>query len=253
MRAVAGAVRLQHRREDRAVAGAEGDGARHLAHDHRGIGGAQRRFRRHRHLVLARPVFRQEAVGREPGGADRAHHLRTEITLPTERIERIGRARPVLHPVMDELVLEACQQRQALPGECGDRAAQEAARAVLPAAAIEVLDVAEDEGFRRVVAERHVDMRIRIGADQQVAPGAERRRVDRPETRHHDVGMGEADPLGEPHRQRRFRERLAAHDPGPVAHAGEDQGLTRHAASPVRHRPRRRLAGCPARGGAAAE
>src|SRR3954462_9062400 len=62
MRAVADPVGIEDRREDRAMPETVRDGARHLALYDGLVGGAYPRCRMDRHLVLPRPVFRQETV-----------------------------------------------------------------------------------------------------------------------------------------------------------------------------------------------
>ena len=51
----------------------ERDGARHLAHDHRLVGGPKPRRGRNRHLELAWAVFRQEGIGRRARLTNRGH------------------------------------------------------------------------------------------------------------------------------------------------------------------------------------
>ena len=86
-----------------------------------------------RDLVLPRPVFRQKAVRREAGGAQRRHVRLAEHALTTMRVERIGRAGPIVDAGIDEFLLEPGEDRQAGGvAQRGDGAAQKPARTALP-------------------------------------------------------------------------------------------------------------------------
>ena len=110
--AVADPIGIEDRREDRALAQAMGHRARHLALDHRLVGDAQAPGRVKRHLVLPGAVFRQEAVGAEPGAAQCRHVGFAKAALAAPGVERIGRAGAVLDAVIDEFLFECGEQCQ---------------------------------------------------------------------------------------------------------------------------------------------
>ena len=146
--AVADAVRLDDRGKDRAMPEPMGDGARHLAGDHRFVGGAQAARGGGRDLVLPAAIFGQEAVGGEARGAQRRHVGFAEDPLAAVGVERIGRAGPVLDAGIDKLLLERRQERKTCGlVERGEGAAQEIARAAFPERTLGGQDVAEVEAL----------------------------------------------------------------------------------------------------------
>jgi hypothetical protein len=177
----------------------------------------------------ARAVFRQEAVGFQPGGAQRRHISFAEIALAAPRVERVGRARPVLDAGIDEFLLKRGEEGEArLFLQRGQSAPQEIPRAAFPMLPVQRHDVGEVEALGGILAELHLDLGARVRPQHQVALGAERRLVDRAERRHHDVAVGEPDPVAQPRRQIAQRKPLAAHQAGEVANADEDQRFALH-------------------------
>src|SRR4051794_25569069 len=109
------------------------DGARHLTLDDGLVGGAYPQCRVDRGFVLPRPVFRQEAVRREAGGAQRRDIRLAENPLTAVRVERVGRAGAVFDPGIDKFLLEPGEYGQptgaARLAQRANGTAQEAARA----------------------------------------------------------------------------------------------------------------------------
>jgi hypothetical protein len=142
MHAVADAVGDRHGREDGAVAQAEGGGARQFAGDHRRIGGAQCRCRGDGDLKLARAIFGEETVRREPGGAERGDEALAEQALAAECAKTVSVARPILQAGIDEFLLEGGDQLEpARLAEGSGAPAQKFARAAFPGAAVGVADI----------------------------------------------------------------------------------------------------------------
>src|SRR5262245_65135903 len=133
MHAVARAVSHRHGREDGAVAEAKGCGTCELARDHRLVDGLQRRLRSDGHFVLARAIFRQKGVRLEPRGAERGDDAFAKLALSPPGAEAVSMARTLLHPGIDELLLEGGDEVQPACGiERGDGPAQELAQAAFP-------------------------------------------------------------------------------------------------------------------------
>src|SRR5690349_10115392 len=198
MHAIADAISHRHRREDRAVSKTKRHGARHLARNHGMIGSLERRLRRDGELELARPIFGEERVWRHACRAKRRDKALAEGTLPTERIETISMAGPILYSRIDEFLLEGARKLEsARLLECRDRSAQELARATFPRAVVGVANVAEEEmldlGAGRALAEIDPHLGGSVGHDHEVTARAERRIEDRTEAGLHQVGMGPAD------------------------------------------------------------
>ena len=99
MHAVADEIGIGLWRKDHAMAEAVRHGPRHLASDHRMVGGDQGRLRRHRHLELARPIFGEKTVRDRPGGPQSGGEGLAEITLSAKGAECVGIARAVVVPV----------------------------------------------------------------------------------------------------------------------------------------------------------
>ena len=93
--AVAHTIGIGHRREDHAMAQPMRGRARHLAGDHRVIGGGQRRLRGNRDLELARRRIRRERCPDRAGRAQRGDEGLAETALAAKGTERVGVARPV--------------------------------------------------------------------------------------------------------------------------------------------------------------
>lgn len=228
MRAVADALRFQHGGEDRALPEPPGDRAAHFPHDHRLVGSAKPLGWCHRHLELARAVFGQEGIRQYAGLANGGDEGFGKTALAPQHVQRVAGAGTVLDAGIDELLFEggADGEARALP-QCRQCAAQKMARAALPVLALRRQDVAEIEPLGGI-GERHLDARGRIGNQHQVAFGAERRVVDRPERRHHDVAVREADAALQPRGQLGRRKPFPPHQTGEVAGADKNQILTLH-------------------------
>ena len=229
--AVADEIGIRLRRKDHALAEPMGRSPRHLAGNHRMVGGAQGRLRRYRHLELARPVFCEEAVRDWPGGAQRGDERLAEIALAAEGAERIGIARAVVSAGIDEFLLERGQKTQPRHRlEFAGGAAQKIARTAFPGSAVGGAEVAEKEMLgRRTVAEIDPDLGRRVGNDHQIAGGAKGRVPDRPGRRHHQIAAGPADAFFEPSGQFARREPFAPHMPRNVAGRDKDEFFADHA------------------------
>ena len=195
--AAAGAVGHRHGREADAVTEAKGCGARELAGDHRLVCRLQRRLRGDGQLVLARAIFRQEGVRLEPCSAKRGDDAFAELALPPPGAEAVSMAGTLLHPGIDELLLEGGDEVQPARGiERGDGAAQELARAAFPRGTVGVADVAEKEVLdRRAVVEIDAHLGGHIRHHHEIAAGAEWRIENDPERVLHQIGVGPADAL----------------------------------------------------------
>ena len=173
MGAVADPVWIEDRGEYRTMAESIGDRARHLAGDHRLVGGAQTARRADRHLVLARPVFGKKRVRDEAGRAQRRNKMLAEPALAAPGVERIGCAGPLLHPGIGEFLLERGDHGEAsLALQRFQRAAQEVARAAGPELAEDVGDVAEIEPLGGSAVELNLDKGAGVRHQHQVALGA---------------------------------------------------------------------------------
>ena len=228
VRATADPIRRQHRGEDRPLSCPPGNRACQLAQHHRGIRSPHALLGRDRRLVLPWPVFGQEAVRFEAGRPHRRDQRLAETALPPESIQRIGRSRPVLYARQNEFLLEARHHREPGLRQRLQRPREERPRAEIPGAAVGIHNIAEIEPLRGPVIERHLDPHLRVRPDDQISRCAERRRVDRPEAGHHDIGVGQPHPLLQPHGGIRIRKRLATHNTGPVAYASENQRFRVH-------------------------
>ncbi len=233
--AVAGAVRAQHRRQDRLVAEEGCNGAGQLAHLHGLIGGGQARGGGGRDLELAGAVLGEEGVRRDPGPAHGGQQRAAERPLPAERVQRVGRARPVLGAGIDQLLLEAGQQGQAeLRLQRCQGTTEEPARAALPGHAVRAVEVAEQQADVRRARRGDERPRRRVRHQHQVARSAERRVVDRAESGEHEVAGGDADTAPHALRQLGRGDRLAAQQPREVGGADKGERLRRHGAIPYR-------------------
>ncbi len=228
--AAADIVRYRLWREHRAMAEAMRRRARHLAGDHRVIGGGQGRLRRHRHLELARTVFGKKTVRHRPRGAQRRNKRFAETPLAAKGAERVGVARTVLHAGIQKFLLEGSNQTQAgRLVQVGCRAAQKVARAAFPRLAVGRANVAQKEMLdRRSVGKVDPHLSRRIGHDHQIAGGPKRRVPDRTGRRHHQIAARPANALLEPPGQFARRKPLAAYMPGDVASRDKNQLFPDH-------------------------
>ena len=124
----AGAVRIEDRREDRAVPEAERRGARHLAQLHGVVGRLHpERGRDRSPRTGASPYSGRKVSGSTPARAHRRHQHFAEDALPPLGIEAVGRARQLLDAGIDELVLEGRRRAAGRPppSSAVRRAAQE--------------------------------------------------------------------------------------------------------------------------------
>src|SRR6266576_3622968 len=112
--------------------------------------------------------------------------------------------------------------------ERGERTTQKVARTAFPGLAIERHDIGEVEALGRAITEFDLDLCARIRQQHEIAFRAERRLVDRPEDRHHDVAVGEADAVAQPRRKIGRGKTLAAHQPGEIAGADKDERFALH-------------------------
>ena len=169
--------------------------------------------------------------------AQGGHVCFAEGALTTPSVERVGRARPIFDAGVDEFLLKGGEEGQ--PGfafQRAQRSPEEIARAAFPMRPVQGHDIGEIEALGRVLAELDFDFRARIGPQHQIALSAEWGLVDRPERRHHDVAVGQSDPVAQAGRQIGRREPLAANQPGEVARAEEDERFALHGRSPQKNR-----------------
>ena len=206
-------------------------GARHLARDDRMIGGGQRRLRHDRHLELAWAIFGEKRVWNYPGGAQRGCEDLAEAVLAAEGAQRIGVARAVGDPGIQEFLLESRHELQARQVvEFLNRAAQEIPRTAFPEGAVGIADVTQEEVLdRRPVGEIDAHLDCGVGHDHEIPGGAERRVPDRPERRHHQIAASPADALLQPRRNLARRKPLAARQARDVASRDKDEFFPDHA------------------------
>ena len=180
---IADELRVGFGREDHALPQPLCGGARHLAGDHRVIGGGQGRLRHHGHLELARAVLGEKGIGDHPGRPQRRDETLAKGALAAKGAEGVGVARTVRRPGVDEFLLECRDQAEARDlFELSDCAAQEIAGAAFPNATVGIADVAQKEMLdRRAVGKIDPHFDGGVGHDHEIPGGAERRVPDRPE------------------------------------------------------------------------
>ena len=230
MHAIADAVGIEDRREDGPRAQALGRRAGDLAHDDGIIGRSDSERRLAGDLILPGAIFRQEGIRDHPGLAQRRGEGLAEDSLAAIGIEAVGRPRQLLHPGIDELLLEGREEAKA--GDLLQRrqaATQEIARAAGPGRAVGLADIAEIEMLRRaLVVIAHPDLGLRIGHQDQIAGGPEGRVADDAEAGDHAVGRNPAHALAQALRQILEGKALAPDPSGHLAGADHDERFAIH-------------------------